>query len=69
VTKSFSAGLDLILDSGSTPGGKPSTIVDLSRPSPRLVRSGPIALEAVVEAIREQTETQSLDGQSAKQLE
>ena len=34
--------LDLILDAGPCPGGLPSTIVDVTRSSPRLVRAGAI---------------------------
>ena len=51
----FGTGLDLVLDGGPTPGGRPSTIVDLNGPTPRLIRRGPIALEDVAKAIRELT--------------
>jgi L-threonylcarbamoyladenylate synthase len=36
--------IDLILDGGTTPGGKPSTVVDCTTPKLRLLRQGPIAL-------------------------
>ena len=35
--------VDLILDSGETPGGMPSTVVDVSAEQPRLIREGAIA--------------------------
>jgi L-threonylcarbamoyladenylate synthase len=40
--------LDLILDGGATPGGLPSTIVDLTGGEPRLLRAGPIDFQQVV---------------------
>ena len=52
----FGSGLDLLLDGGPTPGGRPSTIVDLNGSTPRLVRGGPIALEDVERAVRRQAE-------------
>ncbi|HET6576466.1 MAG TPA: L-threonylcarbamoyladenylate synthase [Fimbriiglobus sp.] len=44
-------GVDLILDGGPCPGGIESTVVDVTRPTVRLLRPGPITvaqLEAVV---------------------
>ena len=52
----FGPSLDLLLDGGPTPGGRPSTIVDLNGSTPRLVRRGPIALEDVERVIRERAE-------------
>ncbi len=40
VARAFPEGLDWILDGGPTTGGAPSTIVDLSRSPPRLLRPG-----------------------------
>jgi L-threonylcarbamoyladenylate synthase len=37
--------IDLIIDGGPTPGGLPSTIVDLTASSPRIVREGAISFE------------------------
>jgi L-threonylcarbamoyladenylate synthase len=37
--------IDLILDGGITPGGKPSTVVDCTTPELRVLRQGPIALD------------------------
>ena len=46
VQAAFDADIDLILDGGPTPGGKPSTIVDTSDPV-HLVREGPISREQI----------------------
>lgn len=47
VERTLGDRLDVLLDTGSTPGGLPSTIVDVSGPSPRLVRSGPISWDEI----------------------
>lgn len=36
----FAGELDLLVDGGRTPGGKPSTVVDATGASPRVVRAG-----------------------------
>lgn len=38
----FQRRIDLILDGGPTPGGRPSTVLDVSVSPPRLVRAGAI---------------------------
>jgi L-threonylcarbamoyladenylate synthase len=38
--------LDLIIDGGPTPGGQPSTVIDVLGP-PRIIRDGPIGREAI----------------------
>ncbi len=40
VTALFSGAVDLIVDGGRTPGGAPSTIVDLTGDKPRVLREG-----------------------------
>ncbi len=40
-----------ILDGGRCPGGTASTVVDLTGPSPVLLRPGPISLEEILEAV------------------
>lgn len=35
--------IDLILDGGDTPGGVPSTVLDLTPPNPTIMRPGPIS--------------------------
>ncbi len=45
--------IDLILDGGPCSGGVPSTVVDLTRPSPRVVREGAIASEELSQVLAE----------------
>ena len=40
VAESFETGIALILDGGPTPGGAPSTLLDLSGDRPRILRAG-----------------------------
>ena len=42
-------GVDFALDAGVAPGGAPSTIVDLTTETPRLVRAGAIVWERVLD--------------------
>ena len=52
VERALGSGVDLLLDAGRTPGGAPSTIVDVTGRDPRLVRPGAIAwddLQACIE--------------------
>ena len=39
--------VELTIDGGETPGGIPSTIIDLTRPDHPILRSGPISAEAI----------------------
>ncbi len=50
VAAALGARLDLLLDSGPTSGGPPSTIVDVTGLEPRLIRAGAITWDAVLEA-------------------
>lgn len=43
--------IPLILDGGKTPGGSPSTVVDCTAVEPRILRSGPISLDQILEAL------------------
>jgi L-threonylcarbamoyladenylate synthase len=45
------ADVDLVLDSGPTPGGEPSTIVDARGETPMLIRAGAIPFSLVLEAL------------------
>jgi len=36
---------DLLLDGGTTPGGVPSTVVDMTGPQPKVLRQGPIEIK------------------------
>jgi len=53
VAREFGDGVDLILDAGPCPGGLPSTIVDVTTSSPRLVRAGAIPPAELAEIIPE----------------
>jgi L-threonylcarbamoyladenylate synthase len=51
VAQALAGRIDFLLDAGDSPGGPPSTIVDLRQPSPRLVRAGAVAWERVLRSI------------------
>ena len=51
VAREFGDDLDLILDAGPCPGGLPSTIVDVTQSSPRLVRAGAIPTAELAEVM------------------
>ena len=44
VTAVFEGTIDLVLDGGATPGGPPSTIVDVTTGHPRILRAGAVSL-------------------------
>ena len=44
--------IDVLVDAGLTPGGPPSTIIDVTGPAPRLIREGAISWESVLVTIR-----------------
>jgi L-threonylcarbamoyladenylate synthase len=44
--------IDALVDAGPTPGGPPSTIVQIAADGPRLIRPGPIAWERVLESLQ-----------------
>lgn len=48
VARTAPAGIDVLLDAGPTPGGPPSTIVDLAGVQPVLVRPGAIPWQEVL---------------------
>jgi len=43
--------VDIVLDAGPAPGGKPSTVVDLTTQPPRILRRGPVEREEIEEAL------------------
>jgi L-threonylcarbamoyladenylate synthase len=51
VMSQLGSGVDLILDGGLCPGGLPSTIVDVRRVPPRLVRAGRVPFEEIQRAL------------------
>lgn len=48
---SLSAGVDLLLDAGPSPGGDPSTLVGFDETGPVLIRAGAIAWERVLKSL------------------
>ncbi|UCD11087.1 MAG: threonylcarbamoyl-AMP synthase [Nitrospinaceae bacterium] len=48
-----SAGVDLVLDTGPLPGGRESTILDVTVSPPRILREGAVARERIEEALGE----------------
>lgn len=54
----FGDSLDLLIDGGRTPGGKPSTIVEISGKTIVPVRAGVISFEEVLQAAAASDETQ-----------
>jgi len=51
VVRYFGDAVDLIIDCGKTPGGKPSTIVDASGVTVRILRAGAISEEEIFAAL------------------
>lgn len=47
VERTLSGGIDLLIDTGTTRGGVPSTIVDVTGAEPRLVRAGAISWDDI----------------------
>ena len=43
--------IQLILDGGETPGGVPSSVVDCTGSSPKIMRQGPLSLDQILAAI------------------
>jgi L-threonylcarbamoyladenylate synthase len=52
VVSGLGTEVDLVVDGGATAGGLPSTIVDATGMTPRLVRPGAVAWERVLEVLR-----------------
>jgi L-threonylcarbamoyladenylate synthase len=52
VRRALGADLDVLIDGGPTPGGPPSTVVDLSGGSPRLIRAGAVPWDRVLECLQ-----------------
>ena len=52
VAASLGDGLDVLVDAGPTPGGLPSTIVDVTGSEPILVRPGAVHWERVLKFLR-----------------
>jgi len=48
VVSGLGGKIDLVLDGGETPGGRPSTVIDCTVMPPALIREGPISLDAIL---------------------
>jgi L-threonylcarbamoyladenylate synthase len=57
VIEYFGEGLDLLVDGGKTPGGKPSTIVAVAGEKVRIVREGAISREEIFNVLGAQSVT------------
>jgi len=44
--------IPLIIDGGQTPGGIPSTLVDCTGETPKILREGPVAMDELLSALR-----------------
>jgi L-threonylcarbamoyladenylate synthase len=53
VAAALGDSIDLLVDSGPTPGGAPSTIVDASGAAPRVIRQGAVAWERIERCLHE----------------
>jgi len=49
VMKQLNGRIHLIIDGGRTPGGVPSTVIDLTTPEPKILREGPITLKQIMD--------------------
>jgi L-threonylcarbamoyladenylate synthase len=47
VERTLADGIDLLIDGGPTPGGAPSTIIDVTGAEPRLIRAGAISWDEI----------------------
>ncbi len=52
VVRDFSGKVDLIVDGGDTPGGRPSTVLDLSVCPPAILREGEVSRERLLPFLR-----------------
>ncbi len=53
VRETLGAAVDAVVDGGTTPGGPPSTLLDLTTPRPRILRSGAISRADLDETLRD----------------
>jgi tRNA A37 threonylcarbamoyladenosine synthetase subunit TsaC/SUA5/YrdC len=52
VSQTFSNKLDLIVDSGDARGGKPSTVIGISKGDARLIREGIVSRRELAETLK-----------------
>jgi len=53
VERTLGDAVDFLLDTGSTPGGAPSTIVDTAAGRPRLIRAGAVPWDDIVRCLQD----------------
>jgi L-threonylcarbamoyladenylate synthase len=53
VRRTLGDRIALVIDGGTTPGGAPSTIIDVQQPQPTLVRAGVLPWERVLSLLRD----------------
>ncbi len=53
VREALGTSVDAVVDGGMTPGGPPSTVLDLTAPTPRILRVGAIGKADLDETLRE----------------
>lgn len=53
VRETLGAAVDAVVDGGTTPGGPPSTLLDLTTPTPRILRAGAISRADLDETLRD----------------
>jgi L-threonylcarbamoyladenylate synthase len=51
VARTIGSRIDFLLDDGESPGGPPSTIIDMRSAEPRLIRAGAVVWERVLRSI------------------
>ena len=53
VRETLGEAVDAVVDGGTTPGGPPSTLLDLTTPTPRILRAGAISRADLDETLRD----------------
>lgn len=51
VLEQLDGRIDLLVDGGQSPGGRPSTVVDLTGDEPRILRAGPLSEDKILAAL------------------
>ncbi len=51
VLSQLNGRIELVIDGGETPGEQPSTVVDITDTTPKVIRNGPISEQEILEAL------------------
>jgi len=51
LSRELKSMVDIILDSGATVHGIPSTVADLTSKNPKIIRNGPVILQELLDAL------------------